>query len=80
MISNNVFLANFSAFEVEEESLGNLQEYSLANTLFWALAEGHACEMSSRRNAMDVRYLYPYYSNHGSELTKSRMPPRTLVR
>merc|ERR1712169_161059 len=36
---------NFSAFEVEEESL--------ANTLFWALAEGHACEMSSRRNAMD---------------------------
>jgi len=44
---------NFSAFEVEEESLGNLQEYSLANTLFWALAEGHACEMSSRRNAMD---------------------------
>jgi F-type H+-transporting ATPase subunit gamma len=46
--------ANFSAFEVEEEALSNLREYSLANSLFWALAEGHACEMSSRRNAMDV--------------------------
>ncbi|KAI6779581.1 ATP synthase subunit gamma-like protein [Emericellopsis cladophorae] len=44
---------NFSAFEVEEESLSNLREYSLANSLYWALAEGHACEMSSRRNAMD---------------------------
>lgn len=49
-----IFLANFSAFEVEEEALTNLREYSLANSLFWALAEGHACEMSSRRNAMDV--------------------------
>lgn len=44
---------NFSAFEVEEEALSNLREYSLANSLYWALAEGHACEMSSRRNAMD---------------------------
>jgi len=25
----------------------------LANALFWALAEGHACEQSARRNAMD---------------------------
>ncbi|KAF4123517.1 F-type H+-transporting ATPase subunit gamma [Geosmithia morbida] len=44
---------NISAFEVEEEAIANLREYSLANTLYWALAEGHACEMSSRRNAMD---------------------------
>lgn len=44
---------NFSAFEVDEELLGNLREYSLANSLFWALAEGHACEVSARRNAMD---------------------------
>ena len=36
-----------------------MREYSLANSLFWALAEGHACEQSARRNAMDVciRYL-----------------------
>ncbi|KAF2400418.1 ATP synthase F1 gamma [Trichodelitschia bisporula] len=44
---------NYSAFEIEDEVLGNLQEYSLANSLYWALAEGHACEQSARRNAMD---------------------------
>ncbi|KAK4162100.1 ATP synthase subunit gamma, mitochondrial [Cladorrhinum sp. PSN259] len=44
---------NFAAFEVEEETLPNLREYGLANSLYWALAEGHACEISARRNAMD---------------------------
>jgi F-type H+-transporting ATPase subunit gamma len=44
---------NWSAFEIDEELLPNLREYSLANSLFWALAEGHACEISARRNAMD---------------------------
>ncbi|KAI1433762.1 ATP synthase F1 gamma [Xylaria sp. CBS 124048] len=44
---------NFSAFEIEEGLLSNLREYSLANSLYWALAEGHACEISARRNAMD---------------------------
>ncbi|KAB5551386.1 ATP synthase gamma chain mitochondrial precursor [Coniochaeta sp. 2T2.1] len=45
--------ANFAAFEVDEEVLGNMREYSLANSLYWALCEGHACEISARRNAMD---------------------------
>ncbi|THY78476.1 ATP synthase F1 gamma [Aureobasidium pullulans] len=45
--------ANISSFEVDDSILGNLREYSLANSLFWALAEGHACEQSARRNAMD---------------------------
>ncbi|KEZ44589.1 hypothetical protein SAPIO_CDS3628 [Scedosporium apiospermum] len=44
---------NFSAFEVEEELVPHLREYGLANSLYWALAEGHACEISARRNAMD---------------------------
>ncbi|EFY92773.1 atp3 gamma subunit of the F1 sector of mitochondrial F1F0 ATP synthase [Metarhizium acridum] len=44
---------NISAFEVDDEALVNLREYSLANNLYWALAEGHACEISARRNAMD---------------------------
>jgi F-type H+-transporting ATPase subunit gamma len=44
---------NFSTFEVDEGLLPNLREYSLANSLFWALSEGHACEISARRNAMD---------------------------
>ena len=47
-------IANFSAFEIDDEVLANLREYALANSLFWALAEGHACEQSARRNAMDV--------------------------
>ncbi|CCC11633.1 hypothetical protein SMACR_04615 [Sordaria macrospora] len=44
---------NFSAFEVDEEVLPNLREYALANSLYHALCEGHACEISARRNAMD---------------------------
>ncbi|RDA85846.1 hypothetical protein CP532_4895 [Ophiocordyceps camponoti-leonardi (nom. inval.)] len=44
---------NIAAFEVDDEVLSNLREYSLANSLYWALAEGHACEQSARRNAMD---------------------------
>ncbi|KAI9687166.1 MAG: atp3 gamma subunit of the F1 sector of mitochondrial F1F0 ATP synthase [Bathelium mastoideum] len=44
---------NFSAFEIDDEVLKNLTEYALANTIFWALVEGHACEISARRNAMD---------------------------
>ncbi|KAL3419007.1 ATP synthase F1 [Phlyctema vagabunda] len=44
---------NFSAFEIDDQVLSNMREYSLANSLFWALAEGHACEQSARRNAMD---------------------------
>jgi F-type H+-transporting ATPase subunit gamma len=48
---------NFAAFEIDDEVLGGLREYSLANSLFWALSEGHACEISARRNAMDVSFL-----------------------
>ncbi|KAL4907545.1 hypothetical protein BDW74DRAFT_149409 [Aspergillus multicolor] len=44
---------NFSAYEADEETLSNLREYALANNLFWAMAEGHACEISARRNAME---------------------------
>lgn len=44
---------NFAAYEADDEVLSNLREYALANSLFWALAEGHACEQSARRNAMD---------------------------
>ncbi|KAL2124773.1 hypothetical protein VTJ04DRAFT_1138 [Mycothermus thermophilus] len=49
------FLAspNFAAYEVDEEVLSNLREFTLANSLYWALTEGHACEISARRNAMD---------------------------
>ncbi|KAF7588628.1 atp3 gamma subunit of the F1 sector of mitochondrial F1F0 ATP synthase [Aspergillus hancockii] len=39
--------ANISAFEIDDSALANLREYSLANSLFWAMAEGHACEISN---------------------------------
>ncbi|KAF2253291.1 putative ATP synthase subunit gamma, mitochondrial [Trematosphaeria pertusa] len=44
---------NFAAFEIDDDVLANLREYTFANALYWALAEGHACEQSARRNAMD---------------------------
>ena len=31
----NISLANFSAFEIDDEVLANLREYALANSLFW---------------------------------------------
>lgn len=43
----------FSAYEIEDEVIGNLAQYSLANFILWGLAEGHAAEISARRNAMD---------------------------
>ncbi|KAJ2907056.1 ATP synthase subunit gamma mitochondrial [Zalerion maritima] len=44
----------FFAFEIDQDDiLSNMKEFSLANSLYWALAEGHACEISARRNAMD---------------------------
>ncbi|KAJ5636813.1 ATP synthase subunit gamma [Penicillium longicatenatum] len=45
--------ANISAFEIDDEALTSLREYALANNIFWAMAEGHACEISARRNAME---------------------------
>ncbi|KAK7203521.1 ATPase, F1 complex, gamma subunit domain-containing protein [Myxozyma melibiosi] len=44
---------NFSAYDIEEELADDLTEFSLANAIYWALAEGYACEQSARRSAMD---------------------------
>ena len=65
---------NFAAFEIDDEVLGNLREYTLANSLYWALAEGHACEQSARRNAMDVSLKL---HAEDSILTWFRTPPTT---
>lgn len=43
----------FSTFEIEEDIVKNLSQYALANFILWGLAEGHAAEISARRNAMD---------------------------
>ncbi|KAJ3040693.1 atp3 gamma subunit of the F1 sector of mitochondrial F1F0 ATP synthase [Rhizophlyctis rosea] len=42
-----------SAYEVEGDTLKNFNEFSLANALYWALAEGYASEMAARRTAME---------------------------
>ncbi|KDQ06438.1 hypothetical protein BOTBODRAFT_39594 [Botryobasidium botryosum FD-172 SS1] len=44
---------NFKVYEVEDDATRDLAEFSLANAIFAVLVEGHATEMSSRRNAMD---------------------------
>ena len=41
------------SYELEDDVIGNLSEFSLANFILWGLAEGHAAEISARRNAMD---------------------------
>ncbi|KAF9161029.1 atp3 gamma subunit of the F1 sector of mitochondrial F1F0 ATP synthase [Mortierella sp. AD011] len=44
---------NFTAYELDEEVLENYNEFLFANNLYWALVEGHASEMSAKRNAME---------------------------
>lgn len=41
-------VGGFKAYEMEEEVTKDLFEFSLANAIFAALVEGHACEQSSR--------------------------------
>lgn len=43
----------FKAYEMEDDSTKDLVEFSLANAIYAGLVEGHAAEISSRRNAMD---------------------------
>ncbi len=43
----------FNVYEQEEDTTRDLAEFSLANAIYAALAEGHASEINSRRNAMD---------------------------
>ncbi|EPQ50800.1 ATP synthase F1 gamma [Gloeophyllum trabeum ATCC 11539] len=43
----------FKAYEMEDDFTKDLSEFALANAIYAALVEGHACEISARRNAMD---------------------------
>ncbi|KAI8637762.1 ATP synthase F1, gamma subunit [Parasitella parasitica] len=44
---------NFAVYEIEDDVLTNLQEFTFANSLYWAMAEGHAAEMCAKRAAME---------------------------
>ncbi|KAH9942369.1 ATP synthase F1 gamma [Epithele typhae] len=43
----------FRAYEQEDDVTRDLSEFTLANAIYAALVEAHACEQSARRNAMD---------------------------
>ncbi|KAI6145161.1 ATP synthase F1 gamma [Pisolithus tinctorius] len=45
--------SGFRAYEMEDDFAKDLAEFSLANAIYAALVEAHACEQSARRNAMD---------------------------
>jgi F-type H+-transporting ATPase subunit gamma len=51
--SNLESAPKFSQYELEDDVIENLSEFSLANYILWGLAEGHAAEISARRSAMD---------------------------
>lgn len=42
-----------AAYEYEPETVVNMAEYLTITRLYWALVEGHAAEMSSKRTAME---------------------------
>ncbi|EGF78000.1 hypothetical protein BATDEDRAFT_91114 [Batrachochytrium dendrobatidis JAM81] len=42
-----------AAYEFEDELLKNYEEFTMANSLYWAMAEGYASEMSAKRTAME---------------------------
>ncbi|PPQ92014.1 hypothetical protein CVT25_004871 [Psilocybe cyanescens] len=43
----------FKVYENEDDATKDLAEFSLANAIYAALVEGHACEQSARRTAME---------------------------
>jgi F-type H+-transporting ATPase subunit gamma len=47
----------FAAYEIEDEVLTNLKEFALANAVYWALVEGHACEVDFYLDGFDIRFL-----------------------
>ncbi|KAJ3060712.1 atp3 gamma subunit of the F1 sector of mitochondrial F1F0 ATP synthase, partial [Quaeritorhiza haematococci] len=54
--SAEAFLAapKLSAYEIDDtEVIKNFTEFTFANVLYWAIAEGHASEMAAKRTAME---------------------------
>ncbi|KAI9324735.1 ATP synthase F1, gamma subunit [Obelidium mucronatum] len=42
-----------AAYEQDDEILRNFAEFTLANSIYWGIAEGYASEMSAKRTAME---------------------------
>lgn len=45
--------AKISVYEIEDNVLQNFQEFQAANTIYQAMAEGHASEVAAKMSAMD---------------------------
>ena len=45
---SNVYADGFKAYEMEDDVTKDLAEFSLANAIYSALVEAHACEISAR--------------------------------
>ena len=45
---SNVYADGFKAYEMEDDVTKDLAEFSLANAIYAALVEPHACEISAR--------------------------------
>ena len=53
-ISANLFFkAAFFNYEVDSDTLTNFYEFSLANSIYWGLVEGHASEQAAKRSSME---------------------------
>ena len=42
-----------TSYEIEDDVLDNLQEFAIANSIYRAMSEGQAAEISARRTAME---------------------------
>lgn len=63
-----MYIANFAVYEIEDDVLANLQEFTFANSLYWAMVEGYASEMCAKRAAMENAT-----NNAGDMITKLTM-------
>ena len=48
LVNVMTILAGFKAYEMEDDVTKDLAEFALANAIYSALVENHACEISSR--------------------------------
>jgi F-type H+-transporting ATPase subunit gamma len=66
----------FKVYENEDDATKDLAEFSLANAIYAALVEGHACEQSARYVSLFTRVTS--LSNTLLDETPWTTPPRTL--
>ena len=70
-------LGGFGAYENEDDATRDLFEFSLANALYAALVEGHACEQSARYgfvfDSTDVLLTWPMQSQCDGQCVQERL-------